>query len=453
MIHKIIGNILLLFLLSIPYLKSQDIYPKDSWQMIANPEQLGWSLTKLHQAQLIADTIGSDAVMIVYRGAMLKAWGDIERKYMCHSMRKSFLSALYGIQVDQGAIQLGTSLSDLGIDNSPYNLSSVEKSATIEHLLSSRSGIYVPAAYEFPMRKPARGKYKPGENWLYPNNFDYIVLLTIYEQKTGTKFFEDFHTKIALPIGMNDFDISDGYYHYELHKSSHPAYPFRMSARDLARLGLLFLRQGKWEDEQLIPESWVEKSTSFISQTYNEREGYGYLWWVTKGSFAYPYYSAEGAGGHGIIVVPDLDLVIVHRVNTYLDKRISYRQRGKLISKIMEAYTGEMPESQMVLRDIEPATYSLPYNFIPLTNPQLYVGTYNIQKLLDYESTEVEVYLEQNNQLAIYIPYKGYFSIKPLSETLFMLEDSHEFVSFLMDEQNNPQNIFYHRDSRMGEMK
>ena len=434
---KCVLNFVLFFsLIGMRAALAQDIYPKDAWQMIANPEQLGWSSEKLDEAKSIADEIGSDAVMIVYRGAILKAWGEIDRKFMCHSMRKSLMSALIGIHVDRGIIDLNKTLEKLNLEDSLHQLTKLEKSATIENLLASRSGIYLPAAYEFPSRKPARGKFKPGENWHYPNNWDYNALLTIFEKETGKKFFEDFYVKFAVPLKMNDFEVSDGYYHYELHKSSHPAYPFRMSARDLARLGLLFLRKGKWEGQQIISKSWVEKSTSPISRTYADGEGYGFLWWTTDiEKFKYAYYSAEGSGGHGLIVIPELDLVIVHRVNTYIDKRISYGQRGRLISKIMESFVGDATDQKLQLKNLELPANSSTFSYITLGNKQQYVGKYQIEKLNEYESNQVDVYLNKKNQLEIYIPCKGYFLLNPISESLFLLEDSEEFITFLLDDQ------------------
>ena len=265
------------------------------------------------------------------------------------------------------------------------------------------------------------------------------------------KFFEVFYSEFAQPLKMEDFEISDGYYHYERHKSSHPAYPFRMSARDLARFGLLFLKNGKWENKQILSKDWVQKSTNPISQTYAEGEGYGFLWWVDHKNFKYNYYSAEGTGGHGIIIVPELDLVIVHRTNTYTDKRISYRQRGKLISKIMEAYTGPTPANQLQLKPyiskkapLSMSTYSAQLN------KKLYEGTYSIEKLNEYESDFVKIYTNNKNELEIFIPYKGYFELIPIDKTLFLLEDSNEFISFLFDENNQPKNIIYHRNSRIG---
>ena len=431
--------------------KAQEIYPKYSWNTITNSEQLGWSTEKLNEAKMIADSIGSDAVLIIYRGAILKAWGAIERKFMCHSIRKSLLSALIGVHVDNGDIDITQTLSKLNLNDFPNRLTTEEKSATIENLLSSRSGIYLPAAYEFPTRKPKRGKFKPGENWFYPNNWDYNALLTIYEKETGKKIFEDFHATFAAPLSMEDYEISDGYYHYERHKSAHPAYPFRMSARDLARFGLLFLRKGKWEEKQIISKSWVEKSTSPISQTYNEREAYGLLWWVDKKNFKYSYYSAEGSGGHGVIIVPELELVIVHRVNTFIGKRVSNRQRRKLISKIMESYVDGETETKLLLSEYSSQKEDLPLPEMKGFDKQVYEGIYKIEKLNDYESDTVSVKTNKDNQLEVFIPYKGYFSLKPINKNLFLLEDSNEYITFLTDKNGSPEKVIYHQNSRIGD--
>ncbi len=428
----------------------QSLYPGTNWQKIQNPEAVGWSTEKLQQAKSIADSIQSDAYLIIYKGAVLDFYGNIRRKYMCHSVRKSFLSALIGIHVDRGTIDLGQTLEALNITESSTQLTQAEKSATIEDLLSSRSGIYLPAAYEFPTRKPIRGAYKPGTHWFY-NNWDFNTLLTIYEQLTQEKIFEDFYSQIALPIQMEDFEMSDGYYHLEPNKSSHPAYPFRMSARDMARFGLLFLRKGMWNGKQIISPTYVQRSTSPISQTYAEGEGYGYLWWVDQRNFTYSYFSAEGYGRNSIVVVPEIDLVIVHRTNTYIGKEMSYRQRGKLIKKIFEAYV-DSTENTVPLTLIPFTTPKEELSFEPVTDidPTTYVGTYHMIPRLDFESPLIEIFMDEANQLTIYIPYKGYFAIFPISETLFMLEDSYEYVSFIMDQEGVPKQIVYHQNSREG---
>jgi len=126
--------------------------------------------------------------------------------------------------------------------------------------------------------------------------------------------------------------------------SVHSAYPFRMSARDLARFGLLYLRGGRWRDRQVIPAKWVRMSVRSYSHA-GERGGYGYMWWVAEGGVHFPQmevpagtYSARGAGGHYILVVPAYDLVVVHRVNTDESGRsVNGAQFGQLVKLILDA--------------------------------------------------------------------------------------------------------------------
>ena len=122
----------------------------------------------------------------------------------------------------------------------------MENSATIHDLLTSRSGVFHPAAYEtdsMQKKRPLRNSHDPGTFWFY-NNWDFNALLTIFNQETKQDFFAQFEEKIAKPIQMERFRLKDTFYHYEHQVSSHPAYLFRMSTLDLARFGLLYLRKG-----------------------------------------------------------------------------------------------------------------------------------------------------------------------------------------------------------------
>ncbi|HEY1053139.1 MAG TPA: hypothetical protein VGE39_25385 [Prosthecobacter sp.] len=65
---------------------------------------------------------------------------------------------------------------------------------------------------------------------------------------------------------MEDFSVKDGSY-VTGRDSIHRAYPFRMTARDMARFGLLFLRQGRWQEKQIIPAAWVKDSVTPWSST------------------------------------------------------------------------------------------------------------------------------------------------------------------------------------------
>src|SRR5699024_6144358 len=195
---------------------TRSYFPGDNWEEITNPAAVGWSEEKLDKAQAFTEDLETAAVVIVHNGKILRKWGNVEKKYKCHSVRKSFLSALYGVHVGEGNIDLSATLRDLGIDDNDPSLTDREKQATVQMLLQARSGVYHPALYEtaaMTAAKPERHSYAPGTNYHY-NNWDFNALLTIFEQETGTKIFEEFDRAIAQPIGMQHFNPeTDGEYY------------------------------------------------------------------------------------------------------------------------------------------------------------------------------------------------------------------------------------------------
>ena len=193
---------------------------------------------------------------MVQQGAIVASWGETDTNLLLNSARKSLLSALMGIAVSNGEVQLDDTMARLGIDDVPPSLSQAEQQATVRDLLEARSGIYHPANYEtneMVTRRPARGSHPPGTFWFY-NNWDFNALGAIYERATGTSVFGGFAWQIARPIGMQDFDPASCTYAGGS-ASRYPAYLFHASARDLARFGLLFLRMGRWGNKQVIPAS------------------------------------------------------------------------------------------------------------------------------------------------------------------------------------------------------
>jgi len=279
----------------------------------------------LAAAKAYGETIHSSAVMIVQGGEVVDQWGDFDKKITSYSVRKSLISALYGIYSAEGVIDLNQTLEQLKIDDFPDPLTGQEKSARIVDILRARSGVYHPVAFESPNQikfRPARDSHAPGTFWFY-NNWDFNVLGTIFEKKTGKKIGQAFYERVAKPIGMQDFKPEDVFY-LGGPESMHPAFLFELTARDLARFGLLYLRQGRWKGKQVVPESWVEKSThanEMVNFNGTDTGGYEYLWWVEYGGKHFPeatlpgMYSARGAGGHYVLVIPSLDMVIVHRVD------------------------------------------------------------------------------------------------------------------------------------------
>src|SRR6202008_3850881 len=119
-------------------------------------------------------------------------------------------------------------------------LTAEEKGATVRDLLMARSGIYHAALYEtaaMAAQRPRRFSHKPGSFWHY-NNWDFNTLGTIYERAVRSPIFDGFEREIGRPIGMQDYRPADGE-SVTGPASVYPAYPFKMSARDLARFGLL----------------------------------------------------------------------------------------------------------------------------------------------------------------------------------------------------------------------
>jgi CubicO group peptidase (beta-lactamase class C family) len=129
--------------------------------------------------------------------------------------------------------------------------------------------------------------------------------------------FDEFDQRIAQPIGMQDFRVADQRYR-DGPDSVHPSYMFYLSACDLARFGLLYLRCGAWCGHRIIPEEWVGDSTRVHART-PVGPGFGYLWWAEDegclfGRLILPpgSYASYGFGGQFLVVIPALDLVVVH---------------------------------------------------------------------------------------------------------------------------------------------
>src|SRR5262245_6996475 len=147
------------------------------WRQYAAPEEAGFSSERLAEAWERASQVGSAAVLAVYRGHVLLAWGEVERRFECHSVRKSLMNALVGLAVARGELSLESTLAELGIDDL-QGLSADERRATVADVLGSRSGVYHPAAKEpadMRAERPPRGSHAPGEHFFY-NNWDFNLV-------------------------------------------------------------------------------------------------------------------------------------------------------------------------------------------------------------------------------------------------------------------------------------
>jgi len=337
--------------------KSSGVYPGNTWQKYTSPEEAGWSSDELNRAKWYAQRIGTAAFLVIYEGKIVTSWGDIERKYKVHSIRKSFLNSLYGIHVKEGHIDLNKTMAELGIDDNPPSLTDEEKTATVNDLIKSRSGVYHKAASQSAI-PPERGSHPPG-TFFYYNNWDFNALGAIFEQETGTKIFEEFKMRIADPLQMEDYQIEeDTEYRFQLEKSIHPAYHFWMSSLDMARFGLLYLRGGKWKDEQIVPADWIKESIRPYSLHATQARAYGYLWWIQTEGYLKKLgmFSALGRGQHSIDILPKLRLLFVHRVQTEPRsewRRVPYECRMQLLALVLDANPNLVPDHSFSDEDVE----------------------------------------------------------------------------------------------------
>ena len=303
------------------------VYPAAAWEHIRDPAAAGWPQAGLDAVRARLANTQTTGFLAISGGRVLMEYGDVQSTKVVASVRKSLLSTLFGNYVASGKIRLDKTLLDLGIDDTG-GLSAAEKEATVRDLLSARSGIYHAASNggDDSASASARGAVSHGTYFLY-NNWDFNALGTIFEKETGKNIYDAFESDLARPLEMQDFDRAAQRKSGNLTRSMHPAYHIRISTRDLARVGYLMLREGKWSGQQLVPRDWVKEMTRAVTHVdqmnpprrRNGPFGYGYLWWIWDGKWANgPYrgaYTAIGLGGQHLSVFPALDLVIAHETH------------------------------------------------------------------------------------------------------------------------------------------
>lgn len=400
-------------------------FPGESWMQYADVSEAGFSPAGLDRARRFFENRDGAAFLAVSHGAVVAAWGDIDRRFLAHSMRKSVLSALYGVFGDE--IDLGLTLEQLGIDDLAP-LTDQEKQARVVDLLASRSGVYHPAVAEpreMSSSRPERGSHPPGTHWWY-NNWDFNAAGTIFRQQTGRDVFEAFEAKLAKPLGMQDYRSIDGWYDAEPEKSLHPAYSLRISTRDLARLGLLYARGGNWRGEQIVPRRWVVDSTSARSDIDVAEEygsGYGLMWWVDgeRG------FSARGYGGHVMAVYPHRDLVLVVRADTYHERFLSNRAIDRLFERVLQAGGRERStDPRLVPLRQDPAGGA----GIPELSPEQLARSIGEVELQSGRKVEIGAF---EGGLTVNLG-SGAFRLMPEDGTRFRMEDTQDPVILDLDE-------------------
>lgn len=283
-------------------------------------------------------------MLVLYDGKIVYEYGNIEEVSYIASCRKSVLSILYGKYVENETIDLKQTIGDIGIDEKD-GLLAKEKNATVNDIITSRSGVFhIPANGGYDEKNILeRGSVNPGEYFVY-NNWDFNVAGYILEKKTGHSVYQEIEEQLAIPLGFQDWNINNQKKKHNKNKSQYPAYHIYISTRDMAKIGQLMLNEGLWEGKQIVPKDWIKKITTTITPVdiVNERRGlnsssafqfsYGYMWWLMKNFKNHPdfegAYTASGNGGQFITVIPKRKIVIAHKTKLSLLTRWGIAKGG-----------------------------------------------------------------------------------------------------------------------------
>jgi len=300
-------------------------------------------------------------MMVVVRGRVVFEYGDVAQVNKTASVRKSVLGMLMGNPVVAGKINLGSTVKEVGLDDiEPFK--PIEEQARLIHLMMARSGIY----FEDDQNAPHKGSQSPDALFYY-NNWDFNALGTAFEKLTGRNIYDALEADLARPLEMQDFDRTKQKKIQTIPDrliSKHPEYAMFLSTRDMARLGLLMLRLGKWKDAELMPKNWAHFLTTLhtpASEIWPLRArqdlsmgscrwGYGLLWWVwdepqvatnSNGSDFYGSYTAMGTDGQYLTVIPQHDMVVAH-MNANIDlkprRSVSAAQYQIILQMLVDAH-------------------------------------------------------------------------------------------------------------------
>jgi CubicO group peptidase (beta-lactamase class C family) len=242
---------------------------------------------------------------------------NAEMRHDVASVTKSITSTLIGIALDESLL---TDVKQPLLSSFPgratSNLDNRKRRMTLEDLLTMRAGWdcgFEPnEARLFEMRRSTNWLQfmldlpmvaEPGTRFAYCSGNPHVlsILLTQVAHSNALAFAQ---AKLFDPLGIRDLSWPadpDGNNH---------GWGDQLRPRDMAKIGQLFLRRGRWGDRQIISESWVSAATRpHVEKTVN-KDHYGYGWWV-KGNDYPGMFEAVGRGGQRINVWPGKDLVLV----------------------------------------------------------------------------------------------------------------------------------------------
>jgi CubicO group peptidase (beta-lactamase class C family) len=262
------------------------------------------------------------------------------------SVAKSFISALIGIALKEGKIKsveqyVGEFIPEFNEDE--------RRKIKIKHLLTMSSGLDWNEAYADPLSVTTEAYYgndlwkifkdikvaeKPGKKFEYKSG-DTQVLGFILEKATGMSISQYAEKKLWQPMGA----VHDALWSLDKENGHEKAYCcINSNARDLARLGYLYLHKGNWKGKQLIDTAYVEASLKPNSLLFEDGEVdfYGYQWWTIPDYKGHNIFYARGILGQMVIVIPDMNIVVVRLGENRGEKE---RQHFGMVFRIVDEIT------------------------------------------------------------------------------------------------------------------
>lgn len=299
----------------------------DDWP-VSTPEEQGLDPDRVAELFVNAEEVETLHALLVIKGGQLVAegyYGDggIDEKPRIQSATKSFTSALAGIAIEQGCL---TSVDQKMMEFFPEEADRItdprKNEITIQHLLQMRagypweesaadlfemlySGFYPSYLVDVPLVRD------PGTGMEYSNLSSHLLGVAV-ARACNTNLMDFAEENLFVPLGM---DAGEWITDWEGNNNGHG--DLHLTARDMAKFGLLYLNEGVHDGQQLVPAEWVHESlTTYTQDAWPYRVGrnfqdigYGYQWWSVQAG-DHRYWLAWGHGGQQIAVIDDLDMVI-----------------------------------------------------------------------------------------------------------------------------------------------
>ena len=302
--------------------REPDYWPTEGWQS-SSPETQG--MNSEHLARMFKYIEEKDihlhSLLIVRNGYLVtevyfEPYDQMTYHQMA-SMTKSVIGILVGMAIDKGYIQsVDQPLLSFFPERAIANLDAEKQAITVKHLLSLTPGLscmdrlgsdqevqqskdWVQFMLDLPMLDA------PGNRFSYCTGAVHL-LSAIIQGTTGVTARDFANEQLFKPLGIAQVPLAR--WGSDPHGITTGGFGLQLQPRDMAKLGYLYLHQGKWAGKQVVPSDWVTLSTRKHSVWEEQNRAYGYLWWLYP---AQGYYSAMGLGGQQIHIVPKLNLVVV----------------------------------------------------------------------------------------------------------------------------------------------